>query len=55
MQYNLTSNGTATMTFSLPFGVLRSYYRSATTQMLSILDTGMNAPTHSTLNDGKHT
>ena len=43
------------MTFSLPFGVLRSYYRSATTQMLSILDTGMNAPTHSTLNDGKHT
>ena len=23
--------------------------------MLSILDTGMNAPTHSTLNDGKHT
>ena len=43
------------MTLSLPFGVLRSLYKSTTTQMLSILETGMNAPTHSTLNDGKHT
>ena len=43
------------MTLSLPFGVLRSMYRLATTQIRSIPDTYMDAPTHLTLNDDKHT
>lgn len=53
--WNLTSRGTETITRSLPLGVFRSWRRSAITQTLSILETGMNALTDSISNEGRET
>lgn len=43
------------MILSLPLVVLKSYFKSATTPILSVLNSGMKAATDSVSNDGRHT